>query len=101
MDRSAWNRYPKRLDHVVWKIVDGKGIVLDLESGAYFEFSPIAMEIWKRCDGHSAMTQIVEDVAREFEADVRRVREDFSDFIGELKRNRLVSLGDEAGPVTR
>ncbi len=85
-------RYPRRLDHVVWKVIDGKGILLNLENGAYFEADPVGLSIWQKCDGQTTLEEIAQSVAEEFQAEVERVSRDLSDFFTQLRRRRLVEI---------
>ena len=84
--------YPKRLDHVVWKVLEGRGVLLNLENGAYFEVNPVGLSIWEKCDGKKSSGAIVQSVAREFKEDLERVQRDFSRFAAELKRRKLLEV---------
>ena len=104
--RRPWDggEYPKRLEHVVWKVIEGKGILLNLESGAYFEVGPVGLSIWQKCDGRNSSRAIVRSVAREFGAGSERVQRDFLAFSVELRRRELLefspapSAGEAAVP---
>ena len=86
------NEYPQRLDHVVWKVIEGRGILLNLEDGAYFEVGPVGLSIWEKCDGKRRTESIVDLITREFKADSQRVQRDFEAFVAELKRRKLLRL---------
>lgn len=86
------NGYPKRLDHVVWKALEGRGILLNLETGTYFEVGPVGLSIWQKCDGKKSSGAIVQSVAREFGADLERAHRDFLVFAAELKRRELLKV---------
>lgn len=90
------NHYPRRLDHVVWKVIDGKGILLNLESGAYFEVSPVGLSIWQRCDGKTPFEHLAQSVATEFHGESSRVRRDATSFVSELKRRKLLEVCETA-----
>ncbi len=84
--------YIRRMDHVVWKVVDGKGILLNLENGAYFDVDPVGLSIWLSCDGVSKLDKIALEASKKFNADLKRVRSDAEEFIGELKRAKLIEI---------
>ena len=92
MKKSVTNGFARRMDHVVWKMVDGKGILLNLENGAYFEVDPVGLTIWQMCDGRTKQNQITLRISKVFKADIGRVRKDVNRFMGELKRRRLVEV---------
>ena len=92
-------RYPRRLDHVVWKVVEERGILLNLEDGAYFEVNPVGLAVWQRCDGKTLLEEIVQAIAKEFRTSPDRARRDARPFIAELKRRRLLEFS--SAPVRR
>ncbi len=89
---AVLRRYPRRMNHVVWKVIDGKGILLNLETGAYFEVGPVGLEMWQRCDGRTLAEHITPQVARQFRAEPERVARDLQQFLGELRRRKLIEL---------
>lgn len=86
--------YPTRLNHVVWKVLDGRGILLNLDSGAYFEVNPVGLALWQKCDGKRSSEVIQRSVTREFNADPKRISRDFSVFIAQLSRRRLLKVSE-------
>lgn len=84
-------QYPVRLDHVVWKVIDGKGILLNLESGAYFEANAVGLSIWEHCDGRTLLEPMAEAIAKKFRIGAGRVHRDIPPFIAELKRRGMIT----------
>ena len=89
---AANGGFIRRMDHVVWKVVDGKGILLNLESGAYFDVDPVGLSIWLSCDGLAKLDEIALETSKKFNADLKRVASDTAEFISELKRAKLVEI---------
>lgn len=83
---------PRRLKHVVWKTIQEKGILLNLESGSYFEVNPVGLAIWKKCDGKAQLEKIIEDIAGQFGSAPGQIRRDLTPFIAELQRNKLLEF---------
>lgn len=86
--------YPRRPDHVVWKVIEGKGILLNLENGAYFETDPVGLAIWGKCNGTVAREAIAQSIAEEFRTDQKRVTRDLLNFLSELKRRKLLEISE-------
>ena len=84
--------FARRMDHVVWKMVDGKGILLNLEDGAYFDVDSVGLSVWQLCDGRTTLNQIALRTSRAFKTDLARVSKDIQGFVAELKRRRLVEI---------
>lgn len=93
--RSKEKFYPRRSDHVVWKIIEEKGVLLNLENGAYFEVNPVGLAMWKKCDGKTESNNLAASIAREFGIDTGRVNRDLFTFITELKRKKLLEVSGE------
>lgn len=80
----------KQIENVVCKRVGGKGILLHLDSGAYFEISAVGLLIWSACNGKRSHEEIIEKVLDRFPPrSSQRVR-DVKQFITQLKRRRLL-----------
>lgn len=86
------NGFVRRVNFVVWKVVDGKAILLNLDSGAYFEVNPVGLVIWKNCDGRKTLSQIISATSRIFQKDIQRIDKEVRNFIYQLKRCRLVEI---------
>ena len=92
MKKKVVEGFARRMDHVVWKTVEGKGILLNLEDGAYFDVDSVGLSVWQLCDGRTTLNQIVLRTSRTFKTDPERVSKDIQGFVSELKRRRLVEI---------
>jgi hypothetical protein len=81
---------PIRCEQVVWRVLDGKGILLLLDAGEYFELDPIGLAIWEACDGKTSTTRIAATVAKRFGADTARVERDLAELVAELRKSKLL-----------
>ena len=70
-------------------------IVLDVQQGQMFNLNFVGSRILELLQGRSAQPQIVDEIVREFGVDRDRAEHDVQEFLGALKRNRLV---EEHGP---
>lgn len=80
----------RRNPEVVWKEAGGKGILLDLRDGSYFEVGGIGLEVWKRCDGKASSRTLVKRVGGRYPVPSKRVERDLLGFLSDLKRRGLV-----------
>ena len=92
MKKKVVEGFARRMDHVVLKTVEGKGILLNLEDGAYFDVDSVGLSVWQLCDGRTTLNQIVLRTSRTFKTDPERVSKDIQGFVSELKRRRLVEI---------
>ncbi len=59
----------KHSPNVPWRTVDGKGILVDLESGFYFSLNKTGQFIWGQIDGERTMTEIASRLVEHFEVE--------------------------------
>ena len=95
MRKQLLEQFVRRMDHVVWKVIEGKGILLNLESGAYYEVDPVGLAIWERCDGRRTLEDIAKTIAGEFRASSERVISDSTEFILELRRRKIAEVSEK------
>jgi pyrroloquinoline quinone biosynthesis protein D len=58
-----------------------------------FKADQVAAEILKRCTGEATLSEIVDDLARTFNAPRERILTDVSNLIGGLADKKLLELG--------
>jgi len=61
-----------------------------------FVMNPVAAHVWKRLDGRTTLDAILHDLLDRCEVAAERARADLEDFIGELRRHRLVATVEKA-----
>lgn len=83
-------RCPERMKHVVWRTVSGKGVLLSIQDGSYYEVNPVGLAVWERCDGRTPPEEIARWVAKRFSSTEARVGRDVRSFLQQLKRRELV-----------
>src|SRR5687767_3420290 len=99
MKKLSLEQFGRRADHVVWKVLEDKGILLNLEDGAYFEVNPVGLAIWEGLDGRSTLGQVARRIEKGFKAPAARVDRELLDFVRELKRRRIVELSAKPSPA--
>lgn len=80
----------RRQDGVLAQEAHGRTVLLRLEDGGYYALDEVGAMIWELCDGSRAAGDIVAILCEEFDAPEARVREDVLEFIGDLRRERLL-----------
>jgi hypothetical protein len=90
----------QRGDHVVWKIIDEKAILLNLESGAYFEVNPVGLKIWQELDGQTSLGKVARSISEAFRVEEKRAAQDLGEFIGELKQRKMVETSKKSAALS-
>lgn len=80
-----------RCNHVEWMIgVDGRITVKDLESNWFFPLNEVASLIWDLMDGTYTITEMVDYICSEYDAQPTTVKSDVSDFVEQALDLNLV-----------
>lgn len=72
-------------------------IVLDIRQGQIFNLNLVGSRILELLECGSTEEQIADAISREFGADVETVRRDVTEFLEELKANKLVDAVPPGG----
>jgi hypothetical protein len=82
----------RRQQGVLAQEARGQTVLLRLEDGGYYALDEVGARIWELCDGERAVGEIVGVLCGEFDAPEAIVRADVLEFIGDLRRERLLVL---------
>ncbi len=80
----------KRAPNVPWRTIDGKGILVDLESGYYFSLNTTGQYIWGQIDGARNVRELARRVVDHFEVDEETALRDCIDLAGRLRDQGLI-----------
>jgi hypothetical protein len=83
----------RREDGVLAQEANGQTVLLRLSDGGYYALDEVGARIWELCDGERPVAEIVTTLAGEFDAPEATVRADALEFIGDLRRERLLVPG--------
>lgn len=84
-------RISKRQDQLTSEI-DGKVILLGIDSGKYFSFDDISTDIWNRLDGQPLLADLCSDLANDYGAAPDVIQEDVFKLITMLAANQLIEI---------
>ncbi len=88
------NTYPLRSRHVTWKVLDGEGIILDLETGVYFTLNASGTTCWERLDGKTSLAVIASDLLEQFDVPLEQAQRDLIELTQTLMDEGLVRITD-------
>ncbi len=84
---------PQRQNGVLAQQAQGQTVLLRLVDGGYYALDEVGARIWELCDGQRAVAEVVAALCAEFEAPAATIRADALEFIGDLRRERLLVVG--------
>lgn len=85
-----------RRKDIPWRKIDTEALIVNPKTSLIYPLNSTAVRIWELIDGEKDAQQITVIIADEFEADEETIKNDVSDFIGQLKDAGLVEKNDTA-----
>lgn len=67
-------------------------MMMDIDSGNYFDIDSVGGRIWALLESPSAFDQLCETLCAEYDVEATACRDETADFIGELADKGLVVL---------
>lgn len=84
---------PVRRDGVLARRVDDVLVVLDPETGHYFQLNGVGADVWELCDGNATIEEIVTELESRYSVVRSTILEDVQALIGSLVEEHLLSPG--------
>lgn len=84
-------RVSKRLDQLTSEI-DGKIVLLGVDSGKYFAFDDISTDIWNRLDSQPLLLDLCSALANDYDADLKTIQADVCKVLTMLAENHLIEI---------
>jgi hypothetical protein len=77
---------------VVWRELDGEVVILNLTTGHYYGLEGAANEIWRLLLEHGTTERVVEIMARDYDIDVGRLRQDVEAVVRDLAERSILQV---------
>lgn len=75
--------------------LDGALILMDIETGLYFEFDSIASRIWAGVNGTVQVSDLIADMANEYDGDISQVQTDVLEFLAFLAEKGMIETANQ------
>lgn len=75
---------------VVFRELDGEGVLLNLDSGVYFGLDAVGMRVWTLLLEHGATGPVCAQMEREYEVGLEVLEEDVRRLVSELRDKGLI-----------
>jgi hypothetical protein len=76
---------------LIWKVVDGEAMILDVTSGDYFSLNRVATEVWTALQAGGELETIVEATAARYRTDRAKVEQDVVELVRDLEEIGLLT----------
>jgi hypothetical protein len=84
-------RISKRKDPLTSEI-DGKIVLLEVDSGKYFAFDDISTDIWNRLDKLPLLIDLCTALAQDYDADLNTIQTDVYKVLTMLAKHHLIDI---------
>ena len=78
-------------ESVVFRSVDGEGVLIDPAGGAYFGLGKVGARIWSLLQEQRSLPEVVEALTLEFDCSERQCTDDLLEFLQDLAGRGLVT----------
>lgn len=83
---------------VVYEILEGEVVVVNLDTGHYYILADTAAAVWRMLVGGATPAEVVRTLSLRHPDSGERVRETILDFVQQLAAEDLLTASDDAGP---
>jgi hypothetical protein len=77
---------------VLFRVLDGEAVLLDLVSGTYFGLDPVGTEIWGMLGDGATIGEIRAAIVARYDVDAATARADLEDLVADLVKRGLVEV---------
>lgn len=84
-------------EDVLFEVLDGEAVLLNVATGAYFGLNPSATRMWQLLEELQDTTRMRERMLEEFEVEPAELERDIQGFLDEMMRRGLLVVGGGAG----
>lgn len=81
-----------RKANLPWKILEDVGLVLDLDTGDYYELDEVGLVIWQALDGDRTLAECARAIASSYTVAEDVAERDVQEFVEELLDRRLAVI---------
>jgi hypothetical protein len=90
-------RYRINTPSIIYEVLDGEAVILNLEEGIYYSLNETGKEIWSRLSMHWTAEEIAEAFAEE--QGKNSIRKDVASFIQQLMEEKMIVPSEISSPA--
>lgn len=73
-----------RSESIMFSDLDGQTIMLNIETGEYYDIDPVGSDIWNRIEQPKSVADICQDLLQVYSVSLEKCQEDMLPFLSEL-----------------
>lgn len=91
------NSYVSKANHVIWRNVEGRAVILNTKSASYFTLEGTALRIWQLIDKGTFVTDLARTISDEYGKKVDAVKRDLKEFLASMKEECIIEIKPRGG----
>jgi hypothetical protein len=84
---------------VVHEVIDGEGIIINLETGVYYSLNKSAAAVWERLAGGAGTAELVASLTEHYDASPEAIADDVDSLLDQLQQEQLIVPDVTATPA--
>jgi hypothetical protein len=94
-DKNILQKYPIKTDDVVYKEIESKSVLLNLNNGYYYTLNQTGTFLWSRIDGKTMVSELISQITQNYEVTLKEATEDVISLLMDLKNENLIDLNEK------
>ncbi len=85
-------------DGILFRELQGEGVILNLNTGVYFGLDPVGTRIWQLLQDARPLQQVLDALLQEYDVPEARCREDLLTLLAQMRDKGLIEVSDGTAP---
>jgi hypothetical protein len=79
-------------DDVLFQILEGETVLLNMETEQYFALNDIGSKIWELISNEKSISEVFKKLLHEYEVEDETLKNDFSNLLLKMESKKLISF---------
>lgn len=89
---NLWNTVFVKDSAIAERIIDGKAVIVKIESDEVLVLNDTGTILWQMVDGRRSAEEILKDFSAEYDTDIEETRRDIEEFLYSLYKSGLIKV---------
>jgi hypothetical protein len=95
---SLESRYQPNSPNVIYEVIDGEVVLVNLENGSYYSIDSIGVTIWEAIEQSLSVDQIISRLANQYVGEPTDIERGVKEWLSQLAKEDLI-IPDTANPT--
>ncbi len=95
MEKNSPRNYRINSPSVIYQVMDNEIVIINLESGVYYNIEGLGIALWKMIDSHCSVDQMISLITERYNENSIQIRKEILDFLAILHSEGLLSITED------